>query len=309
LDRLEYDLYGGPEVVQLRPYTLPPPGKDELLVRVAASSINPADWKIRSGTMRIVTGARFPRAMGTDFSGTVEAVGPGVTKFAVGDAVVGSTSLKTSGAFAGQLITTQSLVVKKPVSLSFAAASTLPVAGVTAWFALVKYGHLVSGQRLFINGALGAVGQAAISIAREVGAEVVGRVGPLSFDKTLSLGCSTALDYKLPIPGDFDHSCDIVFDCNGSLSAKEEARLIKRGGKIFDINPTPEKILLALVFPSRKVIFADLKAEYLQPVVDLAAAGKLVIPICQTTLLPGAPALLASLEQGKRLDGKAVIIF
>lgn len=309
MERLQYDRFGGPEVVHLASFTLPEPQANEVVVRVAAASINPLDWKIRSGEMKMFSGSNFPRAMGADFSGTVESVGSNVSDLKPGDAVVGTVSMKGSGAFAPKLITTRDLLVRKPENLSFAEAAGLPVAGVTAWLVLVKKAGLARGQKLFINGATGAVGHAAIAIAREIGAEVTGRVGPQSVAQAQSLGLSLALDYTKPLPTTLDGVFDVVFDANGSLSPGEGDRLIKRGGKVFDIAPTKWKFLRALVSPSRKVVIASMKAENLQPVVDLAAANKLAIPIVQTVSLAQAPALLASLEQGKRLNGKAVIAF
>jgi NADPH:quinone reductase-like Zn-dependent oxidoreductase len=309
MERLQYDKYGGPEVVRLAAYTLPPPGDDEIVVRVAAASINPLDWKLRNGALKMMTGSKFPRAMGTDFAGTVETVGSKVSRFKPGDAVVGAVSIKASGAFAPKLITSQNLVVKKPDNLSFEAASTLPVAGVTAWSALVLNAHLARGQKVFINGAMGAVGQAAIAIARDIGAEVVGRVGPKSIAQAESIGLATALDYNQPLPGHLNGAFDVVFDCNGSLTPREEARLKKKGGRIYDIVPSAAKFIRALLSRSRKVIFASLKAENLQQVVNLAAAGKLTLPIVKTCSLGDAPELLAALERGQRLNGKAVITF
>lgn len=309
MQRLEYDRYGGPDVVHLAAFTLPLPAADEIVVRVAAASINPMDWKLRSGQMRVVTGSRFPRAMGSDFAGTVEATGSRVSHFKPGDAVVGTVSMKGSGAFAPRLITSPKLVVKKPDSLSFAEAACLPIAGVTAWLVLVKHARLKRGQKLFINGAMGAVGQAAMAIARALGAQVAGRVGPKAVAQAQSLGLSPALDYTMPLPASVEGAFDVVFDCSGNLSAREARRLMKPGGTIIDIVPTPAKFLRALVSRSRKVVIADTKAENLQPVVDLAAAGKLAIPIVRTISLDEAPELLAALERGERLNGKAVIVF
>jgi NADPH:quinone reductase-like Zn-dependent oxidoreductase len=280
-----------------------------LVVRVAAASINPMDWKIRSGDMKMTTGSKFPRAVGQDFAGTVEAVGSKVSDLKPGDAVVGTVPMKGSGAFAPRLITKRNLVVKKPESVSFLAAASLPIAGTAAWHVLVKSAHLQRAQELFINGATGAVGQAAIEIARALGADVVGRVGPQSVARAQSLGLSLVLDYTKPLPPSLNGSFDVVFDANGSLTMKEGDRLIKRGGVIIDIVPTLPKFLKALVSRSRKFVFADVKSDNLQTVVDLAAAGRLAIPIAQTISLADAPALLASLEQGKRLSGKAVIAF
>ena len=279
MERLEYDRFGGPELVHLASFTLPEPQANEVVVRVAAASINPLDWKIRNGDMKIFTGSKFPRAMGTDFAGTVEAVGSKVSDLKVGDAVVGTVPMKSSGAFAPRLITTRNLVVKKPDNLSFAEAASLPVAGVTAWLVLVKNAGLARGQKLFINGATGAVGHAAIAIAREIGAEVTGRVGPQSVAQAQSLGLSLALDYTKPLPTTLDGSFDVVFDANGSLSIQEGDRLIKRGGKVFDIAPTKWKFLKAPVSPSRNIDFEKVNAHNLRAVVDIAAAGKFAIPV------------------------------
>lgn len=158
MQRLEYDHYGGPEVVNLRPYSLPEPRPEEVLVRVVAASVNPMDWKLRSGAMKIVTGSKFPRGMGSDFSGIVEAVGPKVSEFKKGDAVLGSLPMKSAGAFATKVLAPQKFLVAKPESLSFQQATTLPIAAVTAWLALTRKAALRSGQKLLINGAMGAVG-------------------------------------------------------------------------------------------------------------------------------------------------------
>jgi len=113
--------------------------------------------------------------------------------------------------------------VQKPDTLSFAEAASLPVAGVTAWLVLVKHAGLESGQKLFINGATEAVGNAVIAIAREIGAEVTGRVGPQSIAQAQSLGLSHALDYTKPLPPTLDGTFDVVFDANGSLSIPHTA--------------------------------------------------------------------------------------
>lgn len=309
MKRLEYDRYGGPDLIHLADYTLPAPREDELIVRVAVASINPMDWKILRGDMKMVTGSKFPRALGTDFAGTVEAVGSNVSDLKPGDAVVGTTPMKNGGAFAPRLVTTRDLVVRKPDRLSFAEAATLPIAGVTAWQALVQSARLTRGQRVFVNGALGAVGHAAIAIARDIGADIVGRVSPRSMAEARLAGIGVALDYTKPLPTNLYGTFDVVFDTYGSLTPREGDRLAKRGGKIVDIVPTKQKFLRALVSRSRKFLIASPKTENLQPVIDLAAAGTLSIPIVRTVALADAAPLIASLEQGKRLNGKAVIAF
>jgi len=310
MERLEYDSYGGSEVLRLRSFELPNPAENEVVVRVAAASINPMDWKIRNGEMKMFIGSKFPRALGTDFSGTVEAVGSKVTKFKPGDDVVGTVSMKISGAFAPKLITTEDLLVKKPNDLSFVQAACLPIPGATAWDVLVNKTGLKRNQKVFINGAAGAVGQAAVAIARAYDSEIVGRVGTKSMDQAKSLGLNSALNYNKPIPVSLHGMFDIVFDCNGSLSTKEQEQLTKKGGKIADIVPSPAKIIKSIIFRrSRKFVASNPKAENLQPVIDLAATGKFTIPIARTVSLSDASAVMDSLERGERLNGKVVIAF
>jgi NADPH:quinone reductase-like Zn-dependent oxidoreductase len=309
MERLEYCAYGGPEVVHLSPFTLPDPTGDQILVRVAASSINPMDWKLRNGIMKMTTGNRFPRAMGTDFSGTVECVGSGALNIRVGDSVMGTTSMKASGAFAPMLITSEKLVVKKPDNLTFAQAASLPIAAVTSWLALVKTAHLKRGQRLLINGATGGVGLAAGEIARAIGAQVAGRAGPSSIAQAKAHGIDALLDYTQPLPESLNRTFDVVFDCSGTLTPKEAKQLIKRGGTVVDIVPTPGKFIRSVFSSWYKVLIADPKAENLQAVADLAASGQLNIPIARTLALAEAPTLLRSLERGERLFGKAIIAF
>jgi NADPH:quinone reductase-like Zn-dependent oxidoreductase len=119
MKRIQYHRYGGPEVMRLENFELPRPGKGEVLVRVMAAAANPMDWKIRNGEMRIMTGRSFPRGLGNDFAGVVEAVGEGVTRLRAGDAVLGGTSLKGAGAFAEMVIAKEKAVVKKPADLSY----------------------------------------------------------------------------------------------------------------------------------------------------------------------------------------------
>jgi NADPH:quinone reductase-like Zn-dependent oxidoreductase len=166
MKRIQYHRYGGPEEMVLETYELRAPGSDEIVVLVKASSVNPADWKMRQGAMKFMTGRRLPRAMGTDFSGVVESVGADVTRFRAGDEVFGTVPLKPFGAFAEKLITKEKLTVKKPASISHEEAATLPTVGVTAWRAMVQKGRLKTEQTVFVNGAYGGVGQAAVHIEK-----------------------------------------------------------------------------------------------------------------------------------------------
>lgn len=160
MKRIQYTQYGGPEQMRLDNFELATPGKGELAVRVQFAAINPIDWKLRQGVMKIVTGKAFPRAMGMDFSGTVIAVGPGVTRFQPGDAVFGLARFKESGALGQAVVTKEIFVAKKPDGVSFEEAACIGTPGITAWGGLMDKAKLAPGQRVFINGCAGAVGEA-----------------------------------------------------------------------------------------------------------------------------------------------------
>jgi NADPH:quinone reductase-like Zn-dependent oxidoreductase len=308
MKRIQYHRYGGPEEMRLETYEIPAPRADEIVVRVKAASINPFDWKVRQGALKFMVRGQFPRAMGSDFSGVVESVGAGVTRFRAGDDVLGTTPLNTSGAFGEKLITKEKLAVKKPASLSYEDAASLPIVGVTAWLALVSKGHLRAGQRVFVNGAYGGVGQAAVYIAKALGALVAGRVGPGALPDARAIGADPVLDYTKDIPADLNKSFDIVFDCSGGLTPREGDALIKRGGVVIDINPTFSKLMRSLFSGHRKFVFASMGAENLQKIVDLAASGKLPISVGRKATLDQAIALISDLETGRRTKGKAVIV-
>jgi NADPH:quinone reductase-like Zn-dependent oxidoreductase len=309
MQRIEYDGYGGHELMHLAAFSPPPLGDQEVCTRVVAASVNPFDWKVREGELKLFTGSRFPRAMGSDFSGIVESVGRKVTRFAVGDPVVGTTSPKESGAFAEVVIVHEKYLIKKPNSLSHAEAAVLPIPGVTAWLALIQRAKLQRGQHVLINGALGSVGRAAISVASSVGAKLAGRVGPGSHDEARSLGLSSTFDYNGPIPSSALKSFDVVFDCNGSLTPQQGESLVKPGGMVIDINLTRAKFWRALFRRHRKLVFFNRNAETLQKIVEFAAAGKLKLPIGRTAKLTEAIPMITDVESGRHFKGKAVIQF
>src|SRR5579871_1456103 len=114
--RIQYHRYGGPDQMRLEAVDLPEPGRGEVRVRVKAASANPADWKVRAGNLRLVSGARFPRGMGHDFAGVVDAVGAGVTRYALGDEVFGISGIRAAGAFADALVISEHRAYRKPPS-------------------------------------------------------------------------------------------------------------------------------------------------------------------------------------------------
>jgi NADPH:quinone reductase-like Zn-dependent oxidoreductase len=137
MKRIQYYSYGGPETMKLEAFELKAPGTGEVAVKVKFAAINPIDWKVRNGYLKMVTGKKFPRAMGSDFSGIVTAVGAGVTRFKIGDPVFGMAQIKHGGALGEAVIAPQTFVARRPDSVSFEDAACLATPGVTAWNGLV----------------------------------------------------------------------------------------------------------------------------------------------------------------------------
>jgi NADPH:quinone reductase-like Zn-dependent oxidoreductase len=174
---ITYERYGSPDLLELRDVEKPTVTDDGVLVRVHASSVNPVDWHTMTGTpylVRMEAGLRRPKSelLGTDFAGTVEAVGTNLQGVRPGDEVFGA----RNGAFA-EYVCVRDAVVPKPANVTFEQAAAVPVAALTALQGLRDKGHLQTGQKLLINGASGGVGTFAVQIAKAFRAEVTGVCG------------------------------------------------------------------------------------------------------------------------------------
>jgi NADPH:quinone reductase-like Zn-dependent oxidoreductase len=213
-----YHKYGSPDVLELGGIEKPVATDNEVLVRVHASSVNPADWHSVSGTPyvgRTQLGLLKPKSerLGVDFAGTVEAVGKDVTQFRPGDDVFGG----RDGAFAEYVCVREDrAVVLKPANVTFEQAAAVPVAALTALQGLRDKGQIQPGHRVLINGASGGVGTFAVQIAKSFGAEVTGVCSTRNVDGVRSLGADHVIDYTHE---DFTQSgrrYDLMLDVAGS---------------------------------------------------------------------------------------------
>jgi NADPH:quinone reductase-like Zn-dependent oxidoreductase len=307
MQKIEYDKYGGPELMRLEEVEPPVPGKGRLLVLVRAAAANPMDWKIRNGAVKIMTGRRFPRGLGHDFAGTVVAVGEGVTRFRAGDEVFGAMSMKDSGAFAEMVAADENQVVQKPAGLSYEEAAVLPTVGVTALQSLIGRGGLRAGQSVFINGCLGGVGRAAAQIALMHGATVAGSCRDTAAADAKALGIEPVVGFDfdpLALKGRFD----LVFDTVGTLPFSAARTLLKPGGRIVDINMTPAKLLRAAFSPAFQAVNAKYTLQSLESVSQAAAEGKLTIPVARTVTLTQAIGALTELERTHTPKGGKLVI-
>ncbi len=306
MKRIQYNNYGDPGVMRLAEFDPLPLKKGEVSVRVMFAAINPIDWKLRNGQMKIVTGNAFPRAMGMDFSGVVSSIGPGVTRFKEGDAVFGLARFKECGAFSQEVITKEMFLAKKPNNVSYEDAACLGTPGITAWNGLVDKARLRAGQHVFVNGCVGAVGQAAVQLARHIGATVSGSCSAQDMNAALGLGLLHAYDYRstdLSTIGKFD----VVYDTAATMKIPTGLSMLCPGGAFLDLNPNPGKMLRALVDRRLKTIICSPKPHILEKMADLAEDKNFVLPIGEVVPLSDAIKLITELEFGRKLGGKGVI--
>ena len=307
MKRVQYHRYGGPEVLRLEEFALAAPGRGQIRVRVRAAAANPMDWKIRRGEMKMMTGRKFPRGLGHDFAGVVEAVGPKVTRFKVGDEVFGATGLKDAGTFAEALVTEEKTVFLKPRSLSFEEAAALPIVSAAAWTALIDKAKLRAGQRVFITGCLGGAGRAAVQISKMRGAEVAGSCNASRRDEALALGVQDVIDYRALDANTYRGRFDVVFDTHGSLSLKQCGTMLKRGGVALHLVPTPLKMIWSMLSPRHKTIFTQVTTQSLAGIVAAVEEGKLAPTIGRTVPLSEAIPAIIELEKTSIPSGKLVI--
>jgi len=307
MKRIQYDSYGGPELMRVDEFELPTPASDEVAVRVRFAAINPIDWKLRNGLMKIVTGRRFPRAMGMDFSGIVTSIGPGVSRLRVGDAVFGLARFKESGALGQSVITKENFLARKPESISFEDAACLGTPGVTAWNGLIDKAKLQAGQHVFINGCAGAVGEASVQIARLFGAVVSGSCSSRDVTRAKSLGVQTVYDYRATNLSSITTRFDVVYDTAATMTLSTGVTMLRRGGVFLDLNPDLGKFIRAVFDRRLKPVIGSPRADILEKIASAAKEGKFQIAIGETVDLRGAIQLITELEKGRKLGGKGIV--
>jgi NADPH:quinone reductase-like Zn-dependent oxidoreductase len=235
---LVQERYGAPhELLELREVDEPAPADDAVLVRVHATSVNPADWHMLRGDPRIARlqmGLGKPKAsvMGSDVAGTVEAVGPSVATFKPGDEVFANSFGRGFGAFAERVVVPEDLLAHKPSNLSFEQAAAVPLAGMTAVQGLRDHGKVEPGQRVVIVGASGGVGTFAIQLAKFLGAEVTGVCSSTKVELVGSLGADHVVDYTREDFVNGGQRYDVIFQLAGTSSPSKLRRALTPKGTL-----------------------------------------------------------------------------
>ncbi|ARP63824.1 NADPH:quinone reductase [Mesorhizobium sp. WSM1497] len=225
---------GGPDVLVIADQPDPTPEAGEVLVGVKAAGINPVDGAVRAGYYPLL--GEPPFILGWDISGTVEALGAGVTGFKIGDEVFGMPRFpKQAAAYAELVAVPADQITLKPKGAGHLEAGALPLAGLTAWQGLVRHGGLKSGQRVLVHAGAGGVGHLAVQIAKARGAYVVATASPGKLDFVRNLGADEVIDYT---KGDFTdqvRDIDLVLDPMGGDHAQRSLKVLKRGGVLVSL--------------------------------------------------------------------------
>ena len=220
--------FGGPEVLQYGDLPDPVAGPGQIVVDVAAASINGADWKVRAGQYSEV---KFPLVLGRDFSGSVAALGTSVHGLKIGDAVFGVLEAGREGAYAEKIAITAAIVAKKPGGLSHVEAAASALTGLTALAAVETTLKLQPGETILIQGGAGGVAGFAIQLAKHIGARVITTTSKANMDYARGLGADDVIDYNMQ---DFTRAvtgCDAVFDTVGGEVAQKSFAVLKPGGR------------------------------------------------------------------------------
>ena len=227
--------YGSPDVLEFTDVDRPVPADREVLVKVRAASVNARDWHVLRGDPYVARpsadlGWRRPNVpiRGTDFAGTVEALGPAVTGVQLGDEVYG----EAPGAFAEYVAVRAQSFETKPANLTHEQAAAIPLAANTALIGLRDTAKLQPGQRLLINGASGGVGTFAVQIGKALGAEVTGVCSTANVDLVRSLGADNVVDYRQTDFSRTGQQYDVVLDLVGNRSLTALRRALVRGGTL-----------------------------------------------------------------------------
>jgi NADPH:quinone reductase-like Zn-dependent oxidoreductase len=284
--------YGGPEVLKFEDYPDPVPGKGEVLVRVAAASVNPIDYKRRAGLTTDFYPMHFPGLIGVDMAGTVVKIGPGVDGFSVGDQVFAM----ADNTYAELCVVNASVLAKVPKGLDLIQAAALPLATTTGNQLLSATG-VKAGQTVMVVGAVGNVGRSAVFTAKARGAIVIAGVLKRQIDEAKTVGADrvVATDDNSAIAN--LPPLDAVADTVGRRTAEELIAKVKSGGVFASVVGAPKN---AAEYPSVKVaaVFSKFDRKTLEFMAEAVRDGKLVIPISRKLPLREAAEAQAAAEKG-----------
>lgn len=305
-----YADYGPPEVLVVSERPKPVPAADEVLIRVAAASINPIDARLRSGEMKFLLPGGFPRIPGYDVAGEVVAVGRDAN-FAVGDRVYAFLDHIYGGAYAEFAVCTHTSASVIPDGISYSEAAAIPLAGSTALQSLRDIGEMKSGDRVLINGASGGVGAFAVQIAKAYGVAVTAIASGPNREFAMSLGADDFIDYETTDFTTLGRKWDIVFDAAGKSSFSTAKSVLNDDGTFISTEPDLKGLAVTLatwpMSQQGKVMLAKSRQKDLIELMRLYDDAQLNVTVAKTFPLSDASAAHQMIQE-ESFRGKIVLI-
>lgn len=295
--------FGGPDVLRADTVEMPQPRDDELLVRIHAASVNPVDYKTRSGAR--ADPEKLPITLGRDLSGVVESCGTRVRNARAGDAVFALLGWDR-GAYAEHVVVKAVEFAPKPANLSHVEAAAVPLAALTAWQGLIDQGGLKDGQRVLIHGGAGGVGHFAIQIAKAHGAWVATTCSGRDLDFVRKLGADLAIDHRAQRFEDAVKDIDLVFDLIAGETQERSFQVLRHGGTLISTLQEPDKAKALAKGAKVAHFMAVPNAVELAEIGRLIEAGKIRPVIAATYPLAHAARAEAALEND-HVQGKIVL--
>ncbi len=301
------DAFGGIDKLHVQDVPTPKPIKNEVQIKIAYTSVNPVDWKIREGYLRDILPHAFPLIPGWDAAGLVSAVGPDVEDFKVGDEVYAYCRKPTVqwGTYAEYICLAEEFVSIKPQKLSLAESAAIPLVALTAWQALFDFADLMSGQSILIHAGAGGVGSLAIQFAKYAGAQVVTTASAANHAYVHDLGADDVIDYQTEdvyerVKKDSPDGMDMVFDCAGGAALKSGYDLVRPGGYLASIVEPVNKELADEKGIHVASIFVRPSGRELEEIARLLDRGEVRVPHIEVMSLKDA----VSAQEKSRLGHK-----
>jgi NADPH:quinone reductase-like Zn-dependent oxidoreductase len=298
--------FGGPEVLVVESIDVPQPADDEVLVRVYAASVNPVDYKIRSGKYPAVKKEQLPIVPGRDVSGIVERRGGSASHPREGEAVYAALGGRPGG-YAEYVALKVQACAPKPTQLDHPRAAAVPLAGLTAWQGLFDHGKLQPGQYVLIHGGAGGVGHLAIQFAKARGAKVSTTVSAEDVDFVRSLGADLAIDYKSERFEDKVRDVDLVFDLVGGDTQERSWAVLRDGGALISTLQKPSETKARERHARAENYRAEANGGQLTEIGGLIDEGKVRPHVHATFPLAQAARAQQFLEQ-EHVQGKIVLV-
>lgn len=287
--------FGPPDTMQFERVPVPDPGPGEVLIKVHAAGVGPWDGWIRAG--RSALPQPLPLTLGSDLSGEVRAIGPDVADRRVGDQVYGVTNTRFIGAYAEYALASAAMVARKPTSIDYIKAASVPVIAVTAWQGLFDQAQLKAGQTVLIHGAAGNVGAYAVQMARRTGIRIIATAAADDLDYVRELGADTVVDYQTQRFEDVAREVDAVLDLVGGETQARSFQVLRQGGKLISAVSQPDHDLAKSHGVDATFFLVKVTTGYLTEIARLIDSGELSTQV--GTIIPLADAHEAHLM----LDG------